>query len=73
MQEYGKYIVGLGVLIILIGIIVAFFGNKLGWIGNLPGDIRVDRDNFKFYMPITTMILFSVLLSVLMRLFRKFF
>jgi len=71
MQEYGKYIIGLGILIIVVGIIFVLFGNKLGWIGNLPGDIKVDRGNFKFYMPITTMILLSVLASLLLRLFRK--
>ncbi len=73
MQAYGKYIIGLGVIIIVVGLIFSLFGSKLGWIGNLPGDIKVDRGNFKLYAPITTMILFSVLATILLRVFRKFF
>ena len=52
--------------------LIYFFHDKLHWIGRLPGDIRVERDNFRFYFPITTMILFSIVISLLFRLFRKF-
>lgn len=62
----------LGVVIVAVGIIVYFFGNKLGWIGHLPGDIRVERDNFRFYFPITTMLLFSLLLTLLVNVIRRF-
>lgn len=68
--QTGKYIMIAGVLIALIGLIVYFFGDKLHWIGRLPGDIRIERENFKFYFPITTMILASLLLSLLLKLFR---
>lgn len=61
-----------GGLIFLAGLIWYFFGDKLGWIGRLPGDIRIERENFKFYFPITTMILFSVVLTVVVWLLRKF-
>ena len=71
-QQTGKYIVLFGVLIILIGVIIYFFGNKLHWIGRLPGDIRVERENFRFYFPLTTLILFSVLLTVIVNLLRRF-
>ena len=72
-QNAGKYIILLGAVIIIAGLIIYFFGNKLHWIGHLPGDIRVERENFRFYFPITTMILFSLLLSLAVRLFRHFF
>jgi H+/Cl- antiporter ClcA len=73
MQPFGKYIVIMGVIIVVIGLVVWLAGDKLNWFGNLPGDIRVERKNFRFYMPITTMILLSVLLSLLLWVFRRFF
>ena len=73
MQPYGKYIVIIGVIIVVIGLLVWLAGDKLNWLGNLPGDIRVERRNFRFYMPITTMILLSVLLSLLLWVIRRFF
>ena len=73
MQPFGKYIVIIGVIIVVIGLIVWLAGDRFNWFGNLPGDIRVERKNFRFYMPITTMILLSVLLSLLLWVFRRFF
>jgi len=72
-QGMGKYIILIGAIIIIVGIIVYFFGDKLHWIGRLPGDIRIERENVRFYFPITTMILFSLLLTIIIRLFRHFF
>jgi hypothetical protein len=43
----------------------------LHWIGRLPGDIRVERENARFYFPITTMILFSLLLMIIVNLIRR--
>ena len=71
-QNTGKYILFAGGLIVLVGVLVYFFHDKLHWIGRLPGDIRVERENFRFYFPITTMILFSILISLLIGLIRKF-
>lgn len=56
----------------LIGLIVYFFGDKLHWIGRLPGDIRVERENFRFYFPVTTMILLSLLLTLIVNLMKRF-
>jgi len=72
-QGMGKYIILIGAIIIIVGIIVHFFGDKLYWIGRLPGDIRIERENVRFYFPITTIILFSLLLTIIVRLFRHFF
>jgi hypothetical protein len=70
--ETGKYLIIIGLLIIVAGIILYFFHDKLHWIGRLPGDIRIEKENSRIYFPITTMILFSLLLSLVIRLFRKF-
>jgi hypothetical protein len=71
-QDTGKYIVLFGLGIILIGALIYFFHDKLHWIGRLPGDIRVERENFRFYFPITTMIILSVVLTIIIRVVRKF-
>jgi hypothetical protein len=70
-QNTGKYILIAGMFIVLIGAVVYFFGDKLHWIGRLPGDIRVERENARFYFPITTMILFSLLLTIIVNLIRR--
>ena len=72
-SDTGKWIIGIGAIVVIIGIIVYFFHDKLNWIGRLPGDIRIERENFRFYFPITTMILFSLLGTLIFWLIRKFF
>lgn len=58
----GKYIILIGAIIIIAGVIIYFFHDKLNWLGKLPGDIRIEKENFKFYFPITTMIILSITL-----------
>ncbi|MGZ5287788.1 MAG: DUF2905 domain-containing protein [Flavisolibacter sp.] len=72
-QHTGKYIIGFGIMIIVIGILVYFFHDRLHWIGRLPGDIRIEKENSRFYFPITTMILFSLLLTIVVNIIRRFF
>lgn len=62
-----------GGIILIVGMIVYFSGDKLKWFGNLPGDIRVERPGFSFYMPIASMLLVSTVLSALVWLVRKMF
>jgi hypothetical protein len=71
--ETGKWIILAGVLVILVGAIIYFFHDKLRWIGRLPGDIRIERENFRFYFPFTTMLLASVMISLLIRIIKRFF
>ncbi|HEY6506330.1 MAG TPA: DUF2905 domain-containing protein [Chitinophagaceae bacterium] len=70
--ETGKYIIIGGAIIVIAGIIIYFFHDKLHWIGRLPGDIRIEKENIRFYVPITTMILFSILLSGILWIIRRF-
>jgi uncharacterized membrane protein len=69
--NWGKYIIIFGLIILIVGIIVYFFHDKLTWIGRLPGDIKIERNNFRFYFPITTMILVSLLLTLIINIFKK--
>ena len=62
--------------LIMIGIVILLIGLFWPWLGKipfgrLPGDIVIDRPQFKFYFPVTTMILVSLILSLLMWWFRK--
>lgn len=72
-HQTGEYILLIGGAIVLVGLIVYFFGDKLHWIGRLPGDIRVERENARFYFPITTMIVLSLLLTLIINLIKRFF
>lgn len=72
-HETGKWIIVAGVLVVIAGIIVYFFHDRLNWVGRLPGDIRIERENFRFYFPITTMIIFSILLTVIIQVVKRFF
>jgi hypothetical protein len=69
----GKYIIVAGCFIVLLGVLIYFFHDKLHWIGRLPGDIRVEKENFKFYFPITTMIIFSLAVTIIIQIVRRFF
>ena len=72
-SETGKWVIGLGIIIVLIGVIIYFFHDKLLWVGRLPGDIRIEKENFRFYFPIVTMIVLSLAVSLIIWLIRKFF
>jgi hypothetical protein len=72
-SDTGKWIILTGSCIILTGVVIYFFHDKLHWIGHLPGDIRIEKENFRFYFPITTMILLSLLVSLLIYLIKKLF
>jgi H+/Cl- antiporter ClcA len=70
-QQTGKYIIIIGASIVVIGLLVYFFHNKLNWFGRLPGDIRVEKENFKFYFPVVTMLLLSLLLTIVINILRR--
>ncbi|MBI3510699.1 MAG: DUF2905 domain-containing protein [Bacteroidetes bacterium] len=72
MPTLTKYLFLAGALLILAGLVWWLFGDKLKWIGKLPGDIRIENNNGGFYFPIVTCILISVVLTLLMWLIRKF-
>lgn len=71
-SETGKWIIVAGIAIVVIGVLIYFFHDKLHWIGRLPGDIRIEGENTRFYFPITTMIIVSVVLTILVNLIKRF-
>jgi len=74
MSELGKILVGLGLVVVLLGVILLLAGNlsgKVPWLGRLPGDVYIDRGNWKFYFPLTTSLLISVVVSLLLYFFGR--
>jgi len=66
----GRMLMFVGGALLLLGALLSF-GPRLPWLGRLPGDIVVERDNFRFYFPIATSILISIILSLLFAAFRR--
>jgi hypothetical protein len=66
----GKGLILIGLLITAVGFLI-LYSEKVGWIGRLPGDITIRRENVTVYFPLATCLLISVLLSLLIWLFRK--
>ena len=70
--ETGKWLIIAGIIIIVAGLVIYFFNDRLHWIGRLPGDIRIERENARFYFPVVTMIVFSLVASGIIYLIKKF-
>ena len=70
MGQMGKTLIIFGIILICIGLMLNFSG-KIPFLGKLPGDIYVKKDNFSFYFPITTCIIISIVLSLLFGIFKK--
>lgn len=73
MAQLGKILIIIGIILVVAGIVIYFACDRLNWIGRLPGDIRIEKENTRIYFPITTMILLSALLSLIMWIIRKLF
>jgi hypothetical protein len=71
VNDIGKALILIGIGIAGLGALL-WLGGKAGLpLGRLPGDIRIDRENFKLYFPLTTCILISLVLTLVMWLLRK--
>ncbi len=73
-ESLGKFLIVIGLLLAAVGLLFFLFSrtDMFSWFGNLPLDFKVERENFKFYFPLGTSILLSIILSLLVYLFRKF-
>jgi len=71
-KETAKLLMLAGAVLLLAGVIWYRHGDRLDWIGRLPGDLRVEREPFRFYFPVTTMLLFSLLAHLLWQLLRRY-
>jgi uncharacterized protein HemY len=69
-NQLGKILIIIGVFIAVIGLLMLAV-NKIPWLGKLPGDIYIKKENFTFYFPIVTSILISIILSLIFYFLRK--
>lgn len=70
MNDLGKFLVIAGLLIAAVGVLL-WSGIGRGWLGRLPGDINYSKGDFSFHFPIVTCLIVSVVLTLLLWLFRR--
>ncbi|HVS60534.1 MAG TPA: DUF2905 domain-containing protein [Gemmatimonadaceae bacterium] len=70
-KPLGQLIVAVGLILVVLGLMA--MRGWLGWFGHLPGDVRVERENMRVYVPVISMLLISILLSVLSYVLRRIF
>ncbi|MBP9501335.1 MAG: DUF2905 domain-containing protein [Candidatus Promineofilum sp.] len=75
MVEFGRLLLIIGLAIAFCGLVILVANRYLPWLGNLPGDMRFEGENYKVYFPLATMILVSILgtilLNIVLRIFRR--
>jgi len=69
-RELGFVLLAVGVIAVAVGLVLVFH-DRLPWVGRLPGDLVVRRGRFTMFVPITSMILLSLVLTLLLNLFRR--
>ena len=67
-MDIGRLLLVLGLLLVVWGLVWLYAPWLLSWFGRLPGDIRIEREGFRFYFPLTSMLLVSLGLSLLLNL-----
>jgi hypothetical protein len=75
MADFGKLLIIIGLVIAFAGVVILVAVRFFPWLGNLPGDFRIESENFKLYFPLATMLLISILgtilLNIILRIFRR--
>ncbi len=73
MQGVAKILIISGAILIIAGLIVWLLADKLHWFGNLPGDIKIKRDNVTIYAPIVSFLLVSLFLTLIINIIKRLF
>jgi len=75
VADFARILIIIGLVIVFIGVLLLISVRFFPWLGNLPGDIRIERENINVYVPLATMLLVSLLASILLnialRIFRR--
>ena len=69
----GKILISIGLTIFFMGVIIYVLGDKVGWFGNLYGDVKFIKSNYRIYFPITSMVLVSIILTIILNIVLRFF
>lgn len=68
-MSFGKILIYVGIGLFLLGLVLSYAPGLFGWFGKLPGDIRIQDENRHIFIPITSMIIISLALTLLINLF----
>jgi uncharacterized protein HemY len=75
MTDFARILIIIGLVITFAGVLILIAIRFFPWLGNLPGDIRIEGENYRIYIPLATMLLVSILASILLniviRIFRR--
>ena len=71
MNGLGRPLIIMGLILVAAGLAISFAPRLPTWLGRLPGDINIKRNNFSFHFPLMTCLLISAILSFVMWLFRR--
>jgi hypothetical protein len=75
MSDFARLLIIIGLVIAFVGVIILIATRFFPWLGNLPGDFRLEGENYKIYFPLATMLLISILgsilLNIIIRIFRR--
>jgi membrane protein implicated in regulation of membrane protease activity len=69
-KSFGSWLILIGIVLLVVGILAN--SGLLSWFGRLPGDVRIERENVRFYFPVVTMIVISIVLSLVAYFIGKF-
>jgi len=69
-HSLGKWLISIGIIVALAGVLLTVLP-KIPWFGRLPGDILIKKENFGFYFPITTCLVISLVVTLLLHLFKR--
>ena len=69
-MDIGKVLITAGIIIVLVGVITTLMPNLFSWFGRLPFDIRIENEHSSVFIPITSMLVVSLVLSLLMNFFK---
>ena len=70
MESLGRILILFGILLVVLGLVLTV-GAKIPWLGQLPGDIYIRRENFSLYFPLTSCLLLSLIITLVLYLFRR--
>ncbi|WP_114456951.1 MULTISPECIES: DUF2905 domain-containing protein [unclassified Halanaerobium] len=72
MNSFSKILIIIGLILITAGAVSLFFKPFFSWFGSLPGDIKIEKENYKLYFPITSMLIISIILNIVYWIFKFF-
>ncbi len=69
----GKILISIGLTIFFMGVIIYVLEDKIGWFGNLYGDVKFIKSNYRIHFPVTSMVLVSIILTIILNIVLRFF